>query len=148
MTTKIQLKDQDYVGKRNVVRSAFAGDHAAPIEAIAGIDTMRYMNVIRCYDIMREAEYTTEQIEAHFNKTAREGYSALEIIRTETFVNLRELDPATLVPRTSGANGDYQHTFVQYIGTDNERVINDEDILYMAMPYTFNSIIDTIDKGL
>ena len=97
---------------------------------------------------MRQAGKTTEQIEAYFNKTARDGYSALEIIRNGSAISLVELDPATLVPRMEGANGDYRHTFVQYKDQDEERVIYEENILYMAMPYTFNRIIDTIDKGL
>ena len=145
----MNIKDQDYKSKRDIVRSAFAGDNAKSIEGIVDIDVMRYMNVVLCVDVMRRAGYSSMQIQAQFERTARDGYSAMEIITTgPDTVELVELDPATLVPRMEGANGDYRHTFVQYIGTDEERILAADDVMYMAMPYTFNSIIDTIDKGL
>lgn len=142
------IKDMDYATKRAVVRSAFAGDQTAEIDGIVAIDVMRYMNVLKCVDIMRQAGYTMEQVEEQFKKTAEDGYTASEIIKNENgnIVALMELDPATLVPRSEGANGDYRQTFVQFKDSDHERILDADNVMYMAMPYTFNSIVEAIDN--
>ena len=140
---ELSIKDMSYPNQRSLVRG-YDGENQELIKAKRKMALKDTMNIVSAIRIMTDLNYSDEKIAEIMDQMIVDKHVAFEVIyntEQDTVLELKQLDPETLLPGYSEANGYY---WSQYIGGKTRRAFAPGQVLYLTSEKVFNETVNMI----
>jgi len=136
----IQYQDRSYDEKRKVLRDLSIKDEIK--QCLDIITDKVYDKITEYYDMDKNSTINKLDLYHFIKNFLVDGYLSFEIIYDEnnTIIDLSIVDPITLMLKQEGD----KKFFIQYAGSENERIIEESRIIYLSYLDSATSYVEEL----